>query len=81
VRERCFDRIRYLGANKHCFALSASAPALSDHEDVERQLLAALEEGSDVDDDKYGHLLSDWPCDKTRDEPSRVTDRGHGEWS
>ena len=20
-------------------------------------------------------------CDKTRDEPSRVTDRGHGEWS
>jgi len=21
------------------------------------------------------------PCDKTRDEPSRVTDRGHGEWS
>jgi len=20
-------------------------------------------------------------CDKTRDEPSQVTDRGHGEWS
>ena len=24
---------------------------------------------------------ADTPCDKTRDEPSQVTDRGHGEWS
>jgi len=77
VRERCFDRIRYLGANKHCFALSASAPALSDHEDVERQLLAALEEGSDVDDDEYGHLLSDWPAAHKEGVEGDISEKGN----
>ena len=48
---------------KNQLALSASVQALSDHEDVERQLLTVLEEDSDIADDEDGHLGPVWPAE------------------
>ena len=60
MRECRLDSIGHWGRTKNCLTLSASVQALSDHDDVERRHLTVLEEDSDVEDDKYGHLGPVW---------------------
>ena len=54
------DSIGHWERTKNYLTLSASVQALRDHDDVERRLLMVLEEDSDVEDDKYGHLGPVW---------------------
>jgi len=68
--------------NSAADALSRCAELrLPDGEDDKLASLIPSEKFTELATCEADLMQEDWECDKTRDEPSRVTDRGHGEWS